>query len=60
MTLFFIVWFILGAAGAFIYNSFINYENKSLKYIWSILVIVCGGVGLLLSILHWIGVKIIK
>ena len=55
-----IFWFILGMLGALIYNSFMEYENKSLKYIWSILVIVCGGLGFLLSILHWIGAKIIK
>jgi hypothetical protein len=60
MILFFVVWFILGIAGALIYNSFMNYENTSLKYIWNILVIVCGGFGFLFSILHWIGVKIIK
>ena len=60
VTLFWIIWYILGILGALIYNSFMKYENTFLKYIWNAIVACSGGFGFLISILHWIGVKFIK
>ena len=55
-----IIWFVFGILGAIIYNSFIIYENKALKYIWSTMVIVCGAFGFVMSVLHWMSAKLIK
>ena len=55
-----IIWFVFGILGALIYNSFLIHDNKILKYIWSFLVIVCGGFGFIFSVLHWMSAKLIK
>ncbi len=55
-----IIWFVFGVLGALIYNSFLQHDNKFLKYIWSFLVIVCGGFGFILAVLHWLNAKLNK
>jgi membrane-bound acyltransferase YfiQ involved in biofilm formation len=49
-----LIWFKLGILGAIIYNSFMNYDNNILKYIWCTLVILCGGFGFIISCLSYI------
>lgn len=60
MAIFWIVWFVLGIIGALIYNTFMNYDNKVLKYIWNAIVACSGGFGFFIAILHLMTVKIIK
>jgi len=55
-----IIWFVFGILGAVIYNSFLIYEHKSLKYIWDVIVIICGIFGFIFAVLHWMSAKLIK
>ena len=48
----------MGALGVVIYNKTFQYENKTIKYIWNVLVFLCGGIGLLTGCLTWISSKI--
>lgn len=52
------IWLIMGLLGVFIYNHTVNYESKAIKYIWNVLVFLCGGLGLLMGGLTWLASKI--
>jgi hypothetical protein len=52
------IWLIMGVLGMVIWNNTVKYENKTIKYIWCILVILSGGLGLLTGILTWCSSKI--
>lgn len=55
-----LIWLIMGALGVLIYNNTFQYENKTIKYIWNVLVFLCGGIGLLTGCLTWIITKLVK
>lgn len=53
-----LIWLVIGALGVLIYNNTVKYESKTIKYIWNVLVFLCGGLGLLTACLTWISSKI--
>jgi hypothetical protein len=48
----------MGFIGVLIWNKNVKYESKLFKYIWNILVLLCGPLGLITGILTWIDNKI--
>ncbi len=52
------IWLVMGVLGMIIWNNTVKYENNTVKYIWNILVVLCGGLGLLTGILTWCSSKI--
>jgi hypothetical protein len=52
------IWLTMGVLGMIIWNNTVKYENKTIKYIWNILIVLCGGLGLLTGILTWCSSKI--
>ena len=55
-----IIWFVFGILGARIYNSFIIYDDKIVKYVWNIMIVTCGIFGFVVSVLHWANAKFNK
>ena len=53
-----LIWLIMGVLGVLIYNNTVKYESKTIKYIWNVLVFLCGGLGLLTGCLTWISSKV--
>lgn len=53
-----LIWLIMGVFGVLIYNNTLKYESKKIKYIWNVLVFLCGGLGLLTGFLIWISSKV--
>ncbi len=48
------IWFLLGLLGVFITNKYMIYESNILKYIWSIIITLNGGFGLLIACLMYL------
>lgn len=55
-----LIWLIMGLLGLIVWNNTVKYENKTIKYLWNIIVVLCGGLGLLTGILTWVSNKFVK
>jgi hypothetical protein len=53
-----LIWLIMGVLGTILWNNSVKYENKTIKYIWNILIVLCGWLGLITGVLTWISSKI--